>query len=299
MTEKTLYIEIFQPFAQYRNPFTFYYAQSYPLPPKSTIVGMLQNAVGDWYGHEYGLEKWWDNLKISVHGGFESFFWNYQQLIKGEITISKAGLLNRHDRNPLGKIWHPLYSPNIKAQRTPVYQQELFNGHLFIFIRGDEELIGEIKESLEKPKKVLSLGRSEDVFFLKTEPKILEDEEIFPKKLDNGKLPEVKKTLWLTYPTYIKLRKLIEKNRDRYEEFSIKNKKFPVYSIPVKILFKNNCYVIRNKAELNKDTKREVEFETVIHTSHDYVIHLKKEVSVEIYKIGDKTFKIPAEYGWL
>ena len=91
---KTLYIEIFQPYAQYRNPFTFYYAQSYPLPPKATIVGMLQNAVGDWYGFnewygegdksDNGLKKnkWWDNLRISVHSLFARSVWNYHQLIK-------------------------------------------------------------------------------------------------------------------------------------------------------------------------------------------------------------------------
>jgi len=284
MAEKTLYIELFQPFAQYRNPFTFYYAQTYPLPPKSTVIGMLQNATNNYYE-----ERFW-GLQISIHGGFEAVFWNYQQLIKGEITISKAGLLNRHDGNPLGKIWHPLYSPNIKAQRTPVYQQELFNGHLFIFVRGGEDIIEEIKESLEKPKKVLSLGRSEDVVFLKSKPTILEDKEIKPEN------KQVKKTLWLTYPTYIKLN---NKNKEGVEGFPIKNKKFPVYSIPVKVLFKNNCYTIKNKAELSKNTKRKVEFETVIHTGHDYVIYLKKEISVEIYKIGGETFKIPTEYGWL
>jgi len=290
MSEKTLYVEIFQPFAQYRNPFTFYYAQTYPLPPKSTIIGMLQNATNNYYD-----ERFWD-LQISIHGGFETVFWNYQQLIKGEITIGKFGLLNRHDRNPLGKIWHPLYSPNIKAQRTPVYQQELFNGHLFIFIRGKEDLIEEIKESLEKPKKVLSLGRSEDVFFLKAEPKILEDEGIFPKNSDDGELTKVKKTLWLRYPTYIKLKK---KDKDKLKEFPIKNKKFPVYSIPVKVLFKNNSHTIKNKAELNKTTKREVEFETVIYTSHDYIIYLKKEILIEIYKMNDdKIFKIPKDFGW-
>jgi len=147
--QRMLYIEIFQPSAQYRNPFTFYYAQSYPLPPKSTIIGMLQNAVDDWYGNRYGINRWWDDLKISVHGGFESFFWNYQQLIKGYPEIAKI--------NNNIVLWDfekkaPLYGDGKKAQRTPVYQQELFNGHLFIFLRGDNELIDKIKKSLEKPK---------------------------------------------------------------------------------------------------------------------------------------------------
>ncbi|MEM3374260.1 MAG: CRISPR-associated protein Cas5, partial [Candidatus Woesearchaeota archaeon] len=88
MSEQTIYLEIFQPFAQYRNPFTFYYAQSFPLPPKSTVIGMLQNACDDWYGHK-NLEEW-KNLKVSIHGGCESIFWNYQQLIKGNIEIENG-----------------------------------------------------------------------------------------------------------------------------------------------------------------------------------------------------------------
>ena len=292
MAEKTLFSEVFQPFAQYRNPFTFYYAQTYPLPPKSTVIGMLQNAVNDYYGYNYGVENWW-KLKVSVHGGFESVFWNYQQLIKGEITISKIGLLNKHDRNPLGKKWHPLYYSNIKAQRTPVYQQELFNGHLFIFVRGDEDLIETIKSSLEKPRKVLYLGRSEDVIFLKGKPKILEDEGLIPQKPST-----VKKSLWLRYPTYIKLSK--KKNNCRLEDkFLIKNDKFPVYSIPVRVEFKNNGRTIRNKAELNKNTERIVEFETVLYTGYDYVVYLEKEIEVEKFNINGKIFKIPKDFGWL
>ena len=287
MAEKTLFIEIFQPFAQYRNPFTFYYAQSYPLPPKSTIIGMLQNATNRYYDPEF-----W-NLKVSVHGGFESVFWNYQQLIKGDVAISRVGLINKHDRNPLANIWHPLYHLTIKAQRTPVYQQELFNGHLFIFVKGNEDLIEIIKSSLENPKKVLFLGRSEDIIFLKSQPKILEDEGAKPQ------VKSVKKSLWLKYPTYIKLSKK-KGNCKPEDKFPIRNDKFPVYSIPVRVVFKNDGQIIRNKAELNKNTKREVEFEPVIYTGYDYVVYLEREIEVEKYSINnEKDFKIPTDYGWL
>ncbi|PMP98069.1 MAG: type I-B CRISPR-associated protein Cas5 [Thermodesulfobacterium geofontis] len=214
MQEKTLFLKIFQPFAQYRNPFTFYYAQTYPLPPKSTIIGMLQNACDDWYGNKK-LENWW-NLKVSVHGGFESVFWNYQSLIKGELGLNSNGVwINRNDGKLMGNMWLPLYGEGIVSQRTPVYQQELFNGHLYIFIRGDEQMIDCIKKSLERPKKVLSLGRSEDVIFIEN-VKELEPE----KKI-------VEKTIWLTFPTYI------------IDEIKLKNKKYPVYSIPIKVVFKN------------------------------------------------------------
>lgn len=287
MVEKTLFIELFQPFAQYRNPFTFYYAQSYPLPPKSTIIGMLQNLIDDYYGHVHGIEKWW-NLKISVHGGFESVFWNYQSLIKGEISISNIGLANKHDRNPLGRnIWHPLYHSNMKAQRSPVYQQELFNGHLYFFIKGPKEIVDEIYSALEKPRKILSLGRSEDVVYIRNAL------YIDPKNVETK---TVKKNIWLTYPTYIKL-------KANGKRFPIKNEKFPVYSIPVRVEFWNDGKTIKNKAEINKKTERKVCFETVIYTGLDYVVYLSEEVEIEVFKLnlnGKKLiFKIPLDFGWL
>lgn len=267
MSEKILFIEIFQPFAQYRNPFTFYYAQTYLLPPKSTIIGMLQNAVGDWYGDECGIENWW-NLKVSVHGGFENGFWNYQSLIKGEITIDKnMRLINQN---------LPLYGRGLTSQRTPVYQQELFNGHLYLFIRGEVNLIEKIKEALEKPKKVLSLGRSEDVIFIRN-----------AKEIGTKKIIEVEGDIKLKYPTYILL-----------QGFPIKNQKYPVYSIPTKIIFENNGQPVKHKAEITSSTERKPDFKPVIYTGYDYSILLKENsppLCVEFFE----DIRIVNPYGWL
>ncbi len=275
VNEETLFVEIFQPFAQYRNPFTFYYAQTYPLPPKSTIVGMLQNATGRYYDPAF-----W-KLKISVHGGFESVFWNYQNLIKGDIDITKYN----------GKVvlWNqdlPLYNKGLKSQRTPVYQQEFFNGHLYIFIRGEEKLLDEIHEALKSPNKTLSLGRSEDVIFIR---KIYRNIESVNEKI-------AKKSLWLTFPTYIK--RMAEKSGEKVE-FPIKNPKYPVYSIPVFVAFCNNGTIVRNKAEITKKTERKVEFETIIYTGFDFIVKLAEPVFYEEFNISNKRFKIISEFGWL
>jgi len=273
MNEKIIYIELFQPFAQYRNPFTFYYAQSYPLPPKSTVIGMLQNATDRYYD----LEFW--KLRVSIHGGFESLFWNYQQLIKGYVVVDS----NLRVKNQ-GK---PLYNEGFKAQRTPVYQQELFNGHLYLFIKGPKEIVDEIHSALERPNKILSLGRSEDVVYIR---KVL---DIDPKNIETK---TVKKNIWLTYPTYIRL-------KANGKRFPIKNEKFPVYSIPIRVEFWNDGKTIKNKAEINKKTERKVQFETVIYTGLDYVVYLSEEVEIEIFKLnlnGKKLiFKIPLDFGWL
>jgi CRISPR-associated protein Cas5t len=278
--EKITLIEIFQPFAQFRNPFTFYYAQTYPLPPKSTIIGMLQNITGRYYDEDF------HDLKVSIHGGFESFFWNYQSLIKG----GKDGITLIEHKKRI-KLWNqgfPVYGSGITSQRSPVFQQELFNGHLYIFIKGEESLVEEIEKSLLNPSKIPYIGRSEDVIFLRG---IYNEDNIsFSEK-------RARKNIWLTQPAYIKLKA----NNESNEEFPIKNEKFPVYSIPLKVLFKNGANSIKNKAEINKSTQRLPEFETVMYTGVDQVIFLENEVKIENYSIIDKnlTFKIPAEFGWL
>jgi len=269
MDEKILFIELFQPFAQYRNPFTFYYAQTYPLPPKSTIIGMLQNACNDWYGNKYGMEKWW-NLKVSVHGGFESVFWNYQNLIKGDVELKSDG-----------KLWNqklPLYGKGIKSQRTPVYQQELFNGHLYIFIKGEDNLIDTIKKSLEQPLKVLYLGRSEDVIFIKDIKEITPPQKI-----------KVEGDIKLEYPTYI-LR----------EKLPISNIKYPVYSIPLSVHFKRQGQFLKHKSEITKESERIVDFKEVIYSGYDYNIILGDNESIEseFYKLDGKRVII-VEGGWL
>jgi len=257
---KTLLLHCTQPFAQYRNPFTFYYAQSFPLPPKSTIIGMLQNATGRYYDEEF-----WD-LSVSVHGGFESVFWNYSQMIKGHTTLEKGILMNQKS---------PLYGSVKTSQRSPINMQEMYNGHLWIFIRGDEGIISEIKRALESPSKVLSLGRSEDIIFIKD----VRDVEATKK--------QVSRNIRLSYPTYIKEQK-----------FPIKNNQYPVYSTPTKVLFQNNEKTIGSKTELTKETKRVPEFKTVLYTGLNFTGYLNGPLNVDVFNIGELKFKIP-EGGWL
>lgn len=276
MAKKTLFIELFQPFAQYRNPFTFYYAQTYPLPPKSTIVGMLQNALGDWYGQDHGLETWWENLKVSIHGGFEAIFWNYQQLIKAaETGISLVSFKGRPT------LWNqnlPLYHFPVTSRRTPVLQQELFNGWLYIFLKGNEGLLNEIKEALERPRKVLSFGRSEDVVFIRR----VEFVESSKKKAGE---------IAIRYPTYVAT------SPER-----LKKKEYPTYAIPTKVIFRNNGEPVRHKAEISRETLRDVEFRSVIYVGAWTFLKFNEKVNLEEYILEGKKFKVVSDKnasGWL
>ena len=283
MGDKVIMLEIFQPFAQYRYPFTFYYAQTYPLPPKSTIIGMLQNATGNYYN-----EKFW-NLKVSIHGGFESVFWNYQNLIKA--TKTGIQIVKYKEQLALYNQGLPLYGQGLTSQRSPVNQQELFNGHLFIFIRGEAELIAEIESVLRRPSKILYLGRSEDVIFVK-KIWIMEELEVFRKQTRS-------RFFTVQFPTYIR-REI--KTEDGEKSFPIKKEKFPVYSIGTFVQFKNNGKPIKNRAEITRDkTERKAEFETVIYIGNDSPVLLSENINLEIYKLNcsEKVFKIPEEFGWI
>jgi len=280
MAEKTLFIELFQPFAQYRNPFTFYYAQTYPLPPKSTIIGMLQNALNDWYGHKREVDEWW-SLKVSVHGGFESVFWNYQQLIKA--TKTGISLVRFRGRPTLWNQNLPLYGFPVTSQRTPISQQELFNGWLYTFIRGEERFLTEIKDALERLEKVLSLGRSEDVIFIR-------NVEFVESSWKTAKEVAIK------YPTYVIAPiKMLRK------------KEYPTYTVPVKVVFKNNGKPVKHKAEINANTFREVKFESVLYVGAWTFLKFNESVNVEVFTIeednGDnKVFKVVSDEkasGWL
>lgn len=65
------------------------------------------------------------------------------------------------------------------------------------------------------------------------------------------------------------------------------------------MVFSNNGKPVRNKAEISKETKREVRFETVIYTGFDYILKLSESVPYEEFQINGKKFRIVSEFGWL
>ncbi|MEM4719785.1 MAG: type I-B CRISPR-associated protein Cas5b [Candidatus Pacearchaeota archaeon] len=270
---KTLLIHAKQHFAQYRNPFTFYDAQTFPLPPKSTIIGMLQNATNKYYD-----ESFWD-LLVSVHGGFESVFWNYSNIIKAQkIQICKENSNYKLFVEQREGIF-PLYGGIKNSQRTPIKMQELYNGHLWIFIRAKDNFKywNELKDSLEKPKKILLLGRSEDLIFIDKVIEAIESKETIEEK-----------NIWIQYPTYLK------------NTIPIKNKKYPVYFIPTEVKFTNNGIAVKSKTEINKEkTNRDTEFQPVIYAGTNSAMYFKENIKIEIFEENQKLFNIPINYGWI
>ncbi len=161
---EVLKINIYQPQAHYRMPFTYQRRHTYPIPPYSTILGFLCNILGikNYNGNGGPNEEKFDKLKktkIAICGKFEikttEYTW-FRNLEK-DSHIKRFGTAENRFVN--GHIEH------IGGQ-TPVLIDVLNNVNIVIYLyHNDKEFLNNIEDSLKNPKDrlyPLHLGRSED-----------------------------------------------------------------------------------------------------------------------------------------
>lgn len=124
---KCLKIEAYQETACYKKPYAFKVAETYPLPPYSTVKGLI---------HYILQAKQFYDMAISVQGDYESFIENYQtfRFIKGE-----------------------------SGTTMPLKVHLLHNVNLLIHIYTDEEIMRKVYNSILNFPEALSLGRREDL----------------------------------------------------------------------------------------------------------------------------------------
>ena len=125
---KVLKFEIFTPLAVFKTPFSVKGFETFPLPPYSTVIGLLYTALGSKYGGE--------KFQISVQGKYEVLFRDYQIFKK----------YNRKEK---------------KIDKKPLEVPYLHNFRLLCHIAGGEKLLNTFAEALKKPKTFLSLGIAE------------------------------------------------------------------------------------------------------------------------------------------
>lgn len=105
-------------------------AETYPLPPYSTIIGMFHKILQAQPGEYYPMN-------ISVQGEYESIFSNYQNLRmykgKGEVTA------------------------------MPRNVHQLLNINLIIHVKADDEVIDKIYNNIINGEETFTLGRNEDL----------------------------------------------------------------------------------------------------------------------------------------
>lgn len=124
---KALRLDLFQETACYKKPFALKISETYPLPPYSTVNGML---------HKLLDAKEYIPMNISIQGDYESIVNNYQTTYfykKKEVTT------------------------------MPMNQHMLLNIKLIVHVNADDEILDKIYNSILNLDDHLSLGRREDL----------------------------------------------------------------------------------------------------------------------------------------
>lgn len=150
---KAIRLKVRQNLPNYKYPTSFQIKESYPLPPYSTVIGMVHNACG------YTEYK---PMKVSVQGKYHSktndFATRYE---------FKNGAPFEVDR-------HQLKVGDYGISRSVSNVELLSDVELLLHIvPEDQSLIDDIYNSLLYPREYLSLGRREDLIVIE-ELKIVE-----------------------------------------------------------------------------------------------------------------------------
>lgn len=169
-SKRAVRLDIYQNLVNYKKPTSFQLKESYPLPPPSTVIGMVHFACG------YTETK---KMDVSIQGKFNSRV--YDLYTRYEFSGAKY----EQDRHQVkfdskdGKCYG--------ATRGVATVELLVDVNLTLYIcPEDQSLIEEIYTAFKCPKEYISLGRREDVVQInKVEIVSLNKEDVEVETLDN------------------------------------------------------------------------------------------------------------------
>lgn len=143
---KILKLKLFQETACYKKPFAFKVAETYPLPPYSTVIGMFHKIIGAKPGEYFPMN-------LSIQGEYESIFSNYQNL--------------------------RMYKGKGQVTAMPRNVHQLLNVKLVIHMKAEDERVDKIYQNRIRGEDTFTLGRNEDLVRVDAikiieEPKLVE-----------------------------------------------------------------------------------------------------------------------------
>ena len=124
---KILKLKLYQETACYKKPFATKVAETYPLPPYSTIIGMFHKILGAQSGEYFPMN-------ISVQGSYEGIFSNYQNL--------------------------RMYKGKDKVTSMPRNVHQLLNVNLIIHVQAEDEIIDRIYQNIINGVDEPNIGKS-------------------------------------------------------------------------------------------------------------------------------------------
>ena len=189
---KILKLKLFQETACYKKPFAFKVAETYPLPPYSTVIGMFHKILKADSGEYYPMN-------ISIQGEYESIFSNYQNL----------RMFKKED--------HRKEKNEVKVTSMPRNVHQLLNVHLLIHVKAEDDVIDKIYNNIINGVETFTLGRNEDLVrveeikyvneITKTDGDINKYNAYVPMYYDDGFLEGINYRLNTTYKIVNDLRK--------------------------------------------------------------------------------------------
>ncbi|KEH93515.1 CRISPR-associated protein Cas5 [Clostridium botulinum C/D str. BKT12695] len=143
---KAILLKVTQNLVNYKKPTSFQLKETYPLPPYSTVIGMVHAACG--------FDEYKD-IEVSIQG-------NYHSKVNDLYTRYEfAGASYEDKRHNIKLKGKDKYYGAMRGVSTC---ELLVDVELVIHIKPkDEDLIPTIYENLKYPKEYLSIGRREDI----------------------------------------------------------------------------------------------------------------------------------------
>ena len=127
---KILKLKLYQETACYKKPFATKVAETYPLPPYSTVIGMFHKILQAGSGEYFPMN-------ISIQGSYEGIFSNYQNLM--------------------------MYKGKDKVTSMPRNVHQLLDVNLIIHVQAEDEIINKIYQNITNGTETFSVGRNEDI----------------------------------------------------------------------------------------------------------------------------------------
>lgn len=143
---KALRLRLYQQTACYKKPFAFKVSETYPLPPHSTVKGMLHAALET---------KSFIPMRISVQGTYDTLATDYQTHYffktdkTEEFALTADGLGIKREMSDITTM--------------PIYMHMLYDIQLLIHVHADDEVLDKLEHILTTGTTHLSLGRWEDL----------------------------------------------------------------------------------------------------------------------------------------
>jgi len=146
---RALRLKVYQETACYTRPFANKVTETYPLPPYSTVKGMIHSVMD---------AKELLPFTLSIQGDYDSMIVDYRKTY-----FVKKKTVNM----PIVFDGLALDTPSFPDMTSmPLYTHMLYNIELVIHVQAEEMLLQEIFESFKQNSSHISLGRQEDLLRL-------------------------------------------------------------------------------------------------------------------------------------